>query len=149
MSINIFSWQTASGQVTLEGGTQWLALISNTKFHTLIWTYALTHQTILQLENRFYLFFGQMCQLYICTASYKHSLYMLDMHSHTVKHTYRHVQVCAPLCACTMHIHRPYVHMPLCHRVKGGQGGVSIFPGPFFGDNDGHFFFSVTDDRQN
>lgn len=39
-----------------------------------------------------------------------------------------------------------YLHMPLCQREKVG---VSIFPSPFFGDNDGHFFFSVTDDRQN
>lgn len=37
-------------------------------------------------------------------------------------------------------------HMPPCQTEAVG---VSSSPGPFFGDNDGHFFFSVTDDRQN
>lgn len=37
-------------------------------------------------------------------------------------------------------------HTPPCQRE---EVGVSISRGPFFGDNDGHFFFSVTDDRQN
>lgn len=37
--------------------------------------------------------------------------------------------------------------MCTCHFSE--KGGVSIFPSPFFGDNDDHFFFSVTDVRQN
>lgn len=39
-----------------------------------------------------------------------------------------------------------FSHMPPCQMEAVG---VSSSPGPFFGDNDGHFFFSVTDDRQN
>lgn len=91
---------------------------------------------------------GMFVSVYVCVAlqySVHSFLSVLDVHSHTVAHTQAGVSL--PLCAYVcVHIHILYVHMPLCHREKGG---VSIFPSPFFGDNDGHFFFSVTDDRQN
>ncbi len=92
--------------------------------------------------------------VYVCVAL-QYTVYVLfflsipDVHSHTViPHNCMQVLLC--LCMLihvfSVHVHILYVHMPLCHREKGG---VSIFPSPFFGDNDGHFFFSVTDDRQN
>lgn len=72
-------------------------------------------------------------------------LSVLDVHSHTIPHVHAGgpLSLCAHVCT---HSHTICAHGSLSQR-KGG--GVSIFPSPFFGDNDGHFFFSVTDDRQN
>ena len=88
-----------------------------------------------------------MCCISVCRI---HSfLSAPDVHGPTVPHTRAGVSslpFCAHMCLQCVHIHVLYVRMPLCH---GETGGVSIFPSPFFGDNDGHFFFSVTDDRQN
>lgn len=93
------------------------------------------------------------CYVCVCTylwritAHYIHTVlfYLCLMCTAIQYHTCMQVGLCLCVLMC-VHIHILYVHMPLCHREKGG---VSIFPSPFFGDNDGHFFFSVTDDRQN
>lgn len=67
------------------------------------------------------------------------------LHIHT--HTHKQVRLCFNMLKCLFSARTfPDVHAPPCHEEKVG---VSIFASPFFGDNDGHFFFSVTDDRQN
>lgn len=116
----------------------------------------LLYLTILLLRNHFFcLVSADVCILHVrlCVCLCCITVYSIhtfsSVHSHTIPHTHTHAGVSLSLCAymcLSVPIHILYEHMPLCHREKGG---VSIFPSPFFGDNDGHFFFSVTDDRQN
>lgn len=71
----------------------------------------------------------------------------VDTYKLTHTHTYTPVRLWFNMLKCLFSARTfPDACVPCCH---GEKVGVSIFASPFFGDNDGHFFFSVTDDRQN
>lgn len=72
---------------------------------------------------------------------------------YSLSHTETHAGVlgfsglkCVLFASALSHIASAHASLP--QRERWGGGG-SIFSSPFFGDNDDHFFFSVTDDRQN
>lgn len=89
-------------------------------------------------------------------CSYNKEMLISILLTRSLKPTCTHLCRCVSFCGfrCVLYsltcAQAPFlivlVHMPRCHRQRGV---VSIFLGPFLGDNDDHFFCSVTDDRQN